>query len=174
MKEEIDQLFNAIEQLQTKFKHHNKKFTLDGKLVGDIGEVLVAENYGITLLSDNSKIYDGYVTEDQSKMVQIKASFHNYFYFPKDLSKIPDFFIAINIHKDGSFEEIYNGKGILIYQKLLSHLNTERSHPYKLSLNKLKELNSAEFNKDKIERIKSSISKNVVKPIGNVGGVKKN
>lgn len=154
MKKEIDQLFTAIEQLQENFKHHNKKFTLDGKLVGDIGEVLVAENYGITLFSDNVPIYDGYVTKDDSKRVQIKASFNNYFYFPKDLYKIPDYFIAININKDGSFEEIYNGRGSLIYQTLLSHLTKERSHPYRLSLNKLKELNTSELNQDKIDRIK--------------------
>ncbi|CAM3389630.1 MULTISPECIES: DUF6998 domain-containing protein [Empedobacter] len=154
MKKEIDQLFTVIKQLQENFKHHNKKFTLDGKLVGDIGEVLVAEYYGITLFSDNVPIYDGYVTKDDTKRVQIKASFNNYFYFTKDLSKIPDYYIAINISKDGTFEEIYNGRGYLIYEKLLKHLPTERKYPYRLSINGLNILNKSPENIDKITRIK--------------------
>ncbi|WP_267740542.1 DUF6998 domain-containing protein [Myroides injenensis] len=153
MKEELEQFFTAIEKLQEKYSHHNKKFTLDGKLVGDIGEVLAAEYYGITLHKDNTATYDGYITSDLTKQVQIKSSFNNYFYFPKNITQIPDYYIAININKDGSFEEIFNGRGELIYKHLLSHLPTERKYPYRLSLIKLKELNSSNYNTDKIKRI---------------------
>lgn len=153
MKDELEQFFIAIEKLQQKYSHHNKKFTLDGKLVGDIGEVLAAEYYGITLHKDNKAVYDGFLTSDSTKEVQIKSSFNNYFYFPKDLTKMPDYFIAININKDGTFEEIFNGRGDIIYKHLLSHLPTERKYPYRLSLNKLKELNLSDYNIDRINRI---------------------
>lgn len=150
MEEELTILFSTISKLQGKFKHHNKKFTLDGKLVGDIGEVLVAEKYGITLYDNNIHTHDGYVTESPDKKVQIKASFNNNFYFTKNLNKIPQYFIAVNLNPDGTFEEIYNGSGALIYKKLLSHLPTERKNNYRLSVIKLKELNCSRENIDKI------------------------
>lgn len=154
MKEELYQLFTSIEKLQKKFSHHKKKFTLDGKLVGDIGEVLVAEHYGITLYGDNVAVYDGYVTNDTNKHVQIKSSFNNYFYFPNEVKNMPDYFIAININRNGTFEEIFNGRGEIIFKYLLSHLPTERKYPYRLSLKRLQEINISDFNTDKIIRIK--------------------
>lgn len=153
MKEEIELLFAAINRLKEKYKHHNKLFTLDGKLVGDIGEVLVAEHYGLTLYGNNSPIHDGFVTSDKSKQVQIKASFNNYFYFTKNITKIPQYFIAVLLKEDGTFEEIYNGTGALVYEKLLSHLPTERKHSYTLSSKKLQVLNNDPEN-DKIKLLK--------------------
>jgi hypothetical protein len=150
--QEIKQLLEITLSLKEKFKHHNKNFTLDGKLVGDIGEVLVAEYYGLTLYGDNKKVYDGYVTADATKQVQIKASFNNYFYFSKDLSNIPNYFIAVQLKEDGTFEEVYNGKGALIYERMLSHLPNDRKHNYRLSVLKLKELNNDSDN-EKIKRI---------------------
>ena len=140
--QEIQQLLAITRALKEKYKLHNKSFTLDGKLVGDIGEVLVAEYYGLTLYADNKKVYDGYVTEIPTKEVQIKASFKNYFYFSKDLKNIPKYFIAVKLNEDGSFTEIYNGLGALIYNKILSHLPNERKHNYGLSVIKLLELNN--------------------------------
>lgn len=147
MKEEIELLFIAINKLKDKYKQHNKHFTLDGKLVGDIGEVLVAEHYGITLYGNNKRVYDGFVTGYEEKQVQIKASFKNYFYFSKDLNNIPKYFIAVQLNVDGTFEEIYNGSGALIYEKLLSHLPTERKYSYTLSSKKLQALNNDPENK---------------------------
>ena len=104
------------------------------------------------MYADNKKVYDGYVTEIPTKEVQIKASFNNYFYFTKDLQNIPHYFIAIKLNDDGSFDEVYNGLGVLIYEKMLSHLPTERKHNYRLSVIKLQELNNDPEN-DKIKRI---------------------
>jgi hypothetical protein len=151
MKEELKVLFRTIEKLKQKYKHHNKSFTLDGKLVGDIGEVLVAEHYGLTLYNNNEPIYDGYVTDDESKKVQIKASFNEYFYFTKDTNNKPDYFIAVLLKQDGTFEEIYNGRGEFLYDTLLKHLPVDRKHPYRLSVKKLKELNKSNENTDKIK-----------------------
>ena len=40
---EISQILAITQSLRDKYAHLGKQFTLDGKLVGDIGEVLVAE-----------------------------------------------------------------------------------------------------------------------------------
>lgn len=150
--QEIQQLLAITSALKEKYKHHNKSFTLDGKLVGDIGEVLVAEQYGLTLYGDNTPVHDGFVTGDEIKKVQIKASFNNYFYFSKDLKNMPQYFIAVQLKEDGTFEEVFNGLGVLIYDKMLSHLPNERKHNYRLSVKKLLELNDDPEN-DKIKRI---------------------
>jgi hypothetical protein len=150
--QEIQQLLAITRALKEKYKHHCKSFTLDGKLVGDIGEVLVAEHYGLTLYGDNTPVHDGFVTGDENKKVQIKASFNNYFYFSKDLNNIPQYFIAVQLKEDGTFEEVFNGLGALIYDKMLSHLPNERKHNYRLSVKKLQKLNN-EPNNEKIKRI---------------------
>lgn len=150
--QEIQQLLALTRALKEKYKHHNKSFTLDGKLVGDIGEVLVAEHYGLTLYGDNTPTHDGFVTGDESKQVQIKASFNNYFYFSKDLNNIPNYFIAVLLKEDGTFDEIFNGKGQFIYEKMLCDLPKERKHNYRLSVKKLQELNEDPQN-EKILRI---------------------
>ncbi|WP_374542195.1 hypothetical protein [Flavobacterium sp.] len=150
--QEIQQLLAITSALKEKYKHYNKSFTLDGKLVGDIGEVLVAEQYGLTLYGDNTPVHDGFVTGDENKKVQIKASFNKYFYFSKDLKNMPQYFIAIQLKEDGTFEEVYNGLGVLIYDKMLRHLSNERKHNYRLSVKKLLELNDDPEN-DKIKRI---------------------
>lgn len=153
MKEELEILFTTIKVLKEKYKHHNKNFTLDGKLVGDIGEVLVAEHYGLTLYGDNTHIHDGFVTDSEEKQVQIKASFKEYFYFTKHIDRKPKYFIAVQINEDGTFEEIYSGTGELLFKKLLIHLPTDRKHPYRLSVKKLRELNMSKENVDRIIRI---------------------
>lgn len=152
--QEIQQLLTITRALKEKYKHHSKSFTLDGKLVGDIGEVLVAEHYGLTLYGDNKAVHDGFVTGDEDKQVQIKASFNNYFYFTKDLINMPKYFIAVQLKEDGTFEEVYNGLGALIYNKMLSHLHNERKYNYRLSVIKLKELNNDSQN-DKIKLSKA-------------------
>lgn len=123
MREELEVLFSTIDLLKDKYKQHNKQFTLDGKLVGDIGEVLVADCYGLTLYGDNNHTHDGFVTGYEDKQVQIKASFKDYFYFTKDLERKPKYFIAIRLNRDGSFEEIYNGTGKLLF---ISYVATYR------------------------------------------------
>lgn len=56
--QEITELLKIINQLKVKFEKHNRHFSLDGKLVGDIGEVLCAEQYGLELYPSNFPIYD--------------------------------------------------------------------------------------------------------------------
>lgn len=79
MKEEFEILFTTIKILKEKYKHYKKNFTLDGKLVGDIAEVLVAEHYGLTLYGDNTHVHDGFVTGSENQQVQIKASLKSIF-----------------------------------------------------------------------------------------------
>jgi hypothetical protein len=109
---EIKQLLAITEKLKEQYP--TKHFSLDGKLVGDIGEVLAAHEYGIKLYAENNYKHDGEEIATGRK-VQIKASFKNYSYFPFGDEKRPDYFLSLNITREGELEELFNGPGQFIY-----------------------------------------------------------
>ena len=87
-----------------------RHFTPDGHMVGSIGEVIVADAYGLELLTASAKTHDARAQD--GKMIQIKATQRDCI----AISSEPDYLIAIRIHSDGSYEEIYNGPGNLVWQ----------------------------------------------------------
>ncbi len=103
IKEALQKIFDGISQLRK--ASPNKKFTIDGRLVGDIGEAIVQRDYNVTLYEKLIKGYDG--ETDDGRLVQIKATFKNSLTF----TKTPDYYLGIKINEDGSYSEIYNGPG---------------------------------------------------------------
>ena len=87
-----------------------RHFTPDGHMVGSIGEVIVADAYGLELLTASAKTHDARAQD--GKMIQIKATQRDRI----AISSEPDYLIAIRIHSDGSYEEIYNGPGNVVWQ----------------------------------------------------------
>lgn len=104
---QVQQLFAITSELEK--YHPTKKFTLDGHLVGSIGEVLVAEHYGLTLLPNSHKTHDA-ITQD-GRFVQIKTTQIN----KVSISSEPDYLIVIKLFPTGEWEEIYNGPGKLAW-----------------------------------------------------------
>jgi hypothetical protein len=109
LKEALALVFQGIEQLNKSFP--NRKFTIDGRLVGDIGEIIAELEYDIILDEVSQATYDG-VTSD-GKRVQVKATFQNSLTF----KTTPDYFLGFKLFRDGSHEEIFNGPGRLIEEK---------------------------------------------------------
>lgn len=68
----IKELVEARDRVKKHYDYPGVEFTLDGKLVGDIGEVLAAQVFGIALTPGGGAGVDGY-TED-GRAVQIKAT----------------------------------------------------------------------------------------------------
>lgn len=68
----VKELFAAHSAMCRHFKGCDLTFTLDGKLVGDIGEAVVAEAFGITLCKRRTPGIDGHARDGRS--VQIKAT----------------------------------------------------------------------------------------------------
>ena len=148
IKEAIKQLCKITSDLQT--SHKSKKFTLDGRLVGDLGEVLAEKNYEIVLFEKIEKRYDA-LTSDNRK-VQIKATFKDKITFPSE--HIPELFLALKINKDGSFEEVYNGPG-----QDLKQLIKKRKSPYNrlhlLPIKKILEISKSIPNPERVPRRRS-------------------
>ncbi len=101
----VRQLLQIVQQLQDAYP--KKKFTLDGRLVGDLGEILVENAYDVELFEDLKKHHDGKASD--GKQVQIKATMQNSLTFPVDHT--PDYYLGIKILPDGKFTVIFNGPG---------------------------------------------------------------
>jgi len=112
IEEALNGLFTAVSMLQEAYP--SKPFTPDGRLVGDIGEVVASLAYRLTLNEGLTKHHDA-VTED-GRNVQIKTTFGTSLTFP--VHHVPDYYLGIRMNRDGTFEEIYNGPGHLIRDQL--------------------------------------------------------
>lgn len=153
--QEIQQLLTITKQLRNNPKHQGRKFSIDGKLVGDIGEVLAAEKYGLELLPENAYKHDAKEIAS-GRMVQIKASFKGNSYFPYGEDKIPDYFLAINILENGELEELFNGPGKYVFEHYIIKRNLKhyKETYYTLSKGVLEELNGSVDESEKIKKVK--------------------
>ena len=103
----IQDLFETVRELELRYP--GRKFSIDGHLLGSLGEVIAAEHYGLTLLKNSFEKHDA--VDKQNRMVQIKATQINRI----AISSEPDYLIVIQIAPDGSWSEIYNGSGSRVW-----------------------------------------------------------
>lgn len=105
----VKQLYATVNELETMFP--GRHFTPDGHMVGSLGECIVADAYNLELKAASNKGYDA-VTETGLE-VEIKATQSKSVAFR---SQSQHTFI-IKILRDGTFEEIYNGPGALVWDQ---------------------------------------------------------
>ena len=140
----LDLIFKGIELLNTTYP--NRKFTIDGRLVGDIGEIIASNNYDLVLDDVSQPIHDA--TISGGKRVQIKSTFRDQLTF----KTVPEYYLGLKLYADGSFEEIYNGPA----QKIVDEFKDRRAGFGKellsFSNDELKKLSSQISSEDKIRR----------------------
>ena len=103
VEEKIRQLYQIIDELEVAYPE--KHFTLDGILLGNLGEVYAAEKYKLKLLPEASKTHDA-ITAD-GKYVQIKVTQGRRI----GLYEKPEYLLVLQVQRDGTFSEIYYGSG---------------------------------------------------------------
>ena len=103
----IQDLFRTVFELESRYP--GRKFSIDGHLLGSIGEVIAAEYYGLTLLPNSSERHDA--KDEQGRLIQIKATQIDRI----SISSEPDYLIVIQITSDGNWSEIYNGAGSRVW-----------------------------------------------------------
>lgn len=127
----IREMFRISSELEESFP--GRKFTLDGHLIGSIGEVLAAYHYGLELLPASAQRHDA--TAQDGRMVQIKAtqgSGH------VALRSEPEHLIVLLLHSEsGEAQEVYNGPGALVWEAC-GRFSSIGSRP--IGLSKLKKL----------------------------------
>lgn len=109
----IDNMLRELYSIKKalELQYPERQFSLDGHLIGSVGEVLVSETYGITLYPNSSPVHDG-ISPDGIE-VQIKATQIN----KVSISSEPEHLIVIKILEDGTWEEIFNGSGSVAWSK---------------------------------------------------------
>jgi len=138
---EIYVITNELEQM-----FPGRHFTPDGHMVGSIGEVLVASKYGLKLLTSSAKTHDA--VDQYGRFIQIKATQTN----RVSISSEPDYLVVIKIEENGTFSELYNGRGSKVWQQTgKMQKNGQRS----ISVLRLKELMKSVPESDKI-RLKTN------------------
>ena len=131
IREKVQEMFRTVAELEEAFP--GRHFTLDGHLVGSIGEVLAAYYYGIKLYTAGEPVYDG---EVDGRKIQIKSTQQDNIV----ISGKPDYLVVLYLTKKGNVYEVYNGPGAEpwgMYPKEDSHNNRH------MLVNKLMELDAA-------------------------------
>ena len=143
--EAVKQMLGIIRLLQKAYP--KKKFTLDGRLVGDLGEILVEGAYDVELFEGLQKHHDGQSSD--GRLVQIKATMKNSLTFPVD--HIPHYYLGIKIHSDGSFTEIFNGPGSVAWEAVKNRKPT-KTNLHSIGITALKRLNEKVKRSDRIPK----------------------
>jgi hypothetical protein len=105
IRELIQRLYSTVAELENEFETEQRKFTLDGHLVGSIGEVVAAYAFGLQLLRSSSKDHDARSAD--GSLVQIKLTGGSK---SVSLYSEPVHLIVLQLI-DKRFQTVYNGPG---------------------------------------------------------------
>jgi hypothetical protein len=141
----VRQMLRIVDQLCSAYP--KKRFTLDGRLVGDIGEVLVEAAYDLTLFEDVKRHHDGQSSD--GRLVQIKATMKAALTFPVD--HVPNYYLGIQVHSDGSFTEVFNGPGAIAWEAVRGRAPT-KTNLHSIAIGALRKLQAKVQPEDRIPR----------------------
>jgi hypothetical protein len=107
----IGQLNNIVQELEKMFP--NRKFTLDGCLVGSLGEVWAANKYDFELFKNSHEKHDA--QSEDGKLIQIKTTQRKRI----ALSSCPNYLLVLHLDPKNPklFEEIYYGDGKRVWKQ---------------------------------------------------------
>lgn len=140
----VKQLYATVTALEEMFP--GRHFTPDGHMVGSLGECLVADAYGLELKTASNKGYDAVTAEGMQ--VEIKATQSKSVAF----RCLPQHTIIIKILPDGTFEEIYNGPGALVWEQFKDK-RLPSNGQFQVSISRLRILNQSVATADRVPRI---------------------
>ena len=143
----IPQILQALYELvgQLEAMHPERRFTLDGHLVGSIGEVLAAERYGLKLLPMSAVGHDAR-SPSSGTLVQVKATQRK----AVGIRSEPEHLIVLKLQRDGTIDEIYNGPGEAPWR----HAGKQQKNGQRMiSTGKLRELMEAVPHEHRLPRV---------------------
>ena len=139
----IKQIYSVVGELEEMFP--GRPFTPDGHMVGSIGECLVADAYGLTLMPPSNAGYDAETAD--GVQVEIKATQSK----PVAFRSCSQHTIVILIHNDGTFETCYNGPGHLVWREFEGKAIPSNGQ-FQISLSRVRQLNDDVAADERIER----------------------
>lgn len=127
-------LMNIVADLNEEFEPEKRRFTLDGHLVGSLGEVIAAAAFDLELLPSSTQGHDAQTRTRPPKLIQIKLTGAK----SVSLRSEPEHLIVLSL-ATGSITLVYNGEGRRVWQEC-GKLQTNGQRP--IGLAKLVDLNS--------------------------------
>ena len=103
----VQTLLDQVNALEALFP--GRHFTLDGHLVGSVGEVAAAYHYGIILFPPSTECHDGFVG---GRKVQIKITQTENVL----IGEKPEYLIVLYLARTGNIYEVYNGPGVIPWE----------------------------------------------------------
>ena len=140
--EKIQKLYRISHELEEMFP--GRHYTPDGHMIGSIGEALAASCYGLTLFEASAQTHDAQAPD--GRLVQIKATQIDRI----SISSEPEWLIVLEIHKDGTFSEVYNGPGKLAWEQCGK---MQKNGQCPISLARLRNLQTEVPVSDRLKRI---------------------
>ncbi|PHS15002.1 MAG: hypothetical protein COA86_15065 [Kangiella sp.] len=139
----VGNLYETVRELETMFP--GRHFTPDGHMVGSLGECLVADAYDLELMTASNKGFDA--LSSKGIQIEIKATQS----FRAAFRSQPEHAIVIKILPNGTFEEVFNGPGSLVWKEF-ENKPLPSNGQYSISLNKLKTLNTQVSEEERVPR----------------------
>lgn len=141
LSEKIRNLYDIVDTLEKDWKDYPSHFTLDGNLLGSMGEVYAAEVYGIDLLRPGVKGHDGTkVIDGEERSIQIKTTQWRAKNQVVGISSEPEWLLVLQIDDEGNFTTVYNGRGEKVWLEVKDKATyTKQKH---ISLKRLRELDA--------------------------------
>ena len=138
IQEKVREMISIVAELEKEFP--GRRFTLDGHLVGSIGEVMAAYYYGIELYKASVSVHDG---EIDGRKVQIKITQQDNIVINAE----PDYLLVLYLTRNGDVYEVYNGRGKAPWGIAYGRDNHNNRH---MLISKLMELDKIVPKKDRI------------------------
>ena len=147
----IRDLYAIVDRLEDECVEHDRHFTLDGHLLGSIGEVYAAERHGISLYASSKKAHDGWKVDADGnrREIQIKVTQTRAKRKVVPISHRPDYLIVLLVDEDGAFDEVYNGPGIKVWD-LVKDKPLPTNGQYQVTLSKLRALDAEVHEEDRV------------------------
>ena len=137
----VKNIFDSCQNL-SKLSGGMRKFTPDGRMVGDIGEVIASVFYRVNLHNVGRHDWDGTYN---GRNVQIKATSGSYTY----LNKPPEdgLLMVFKIDREsGEYELVYNGDIQCVWD-ILNNVSTDKAGSKMISLDRLRKLQKSDHKK---------------------------
>ena len=139
----IVELLHIVSDLEESFT--GRHFTLDGHLVGSIGEIMAAYYYGIELYEASAPTHDGKTRDGRE--VQIKITQQDRIV----INEKPDYLIVLFLNRNtGEISEIYNGSGNMPWETAYIY---EKHNTRYMMVSKLLEMDKYIANENRIPMI---------------------
>lgn len=103
----ITSLYALVDELESLFPE--RRFTLDGHLVGSIGEVVAKYFYNLDLLLPSSPGFDARTLDGSNRSVEIKLTAGDFVSLAEH-DRDPDLLVVLRIDRKSGFSEAYNGR----------------------------------------------------------------